>query len=202
MSGGCAPRGREDVHETVRAKYRIWATTPEGHFAYVTGAEGARALGYEEDLLAAVPGPVLRRFAGVGNPYSVERPAPGARVLDVGCGSGTDAFVAARLVGPQGAVIGLDLTEEMLDAPREALDASPVPWLSFVEGAADEMPFPDASFDLIVSNGVLNLVPDKDAAFRELRRVLRPKGLLAAADLVLLDHLPAEFLTLKDGWSS
>ena len=198
----CPPRTREDVHETVRAKYRIWADRPQGHFQYTTGEAGARALGYDDDRLGCVPAPVLRRFAGVGDPFSVERPRPGASVLDVGCGSGTDAFVAARLVGPSGCVVGVDLTGEMLEAPLEALAASPVTGLSFVEAAADSLPFPDASFDLVLSNGVLNLVPDKDAVFRELRRVLRPGGALAAADLVLLDDLPAEFLTLRDGWSS
>lgn len=190
------------IHETVRAKYRLFAAHPEGHFSYPTGRRGALAQGYDEAWLDAAPPEVVARFVGVGNPFEVRRPAAGERVLDVGCGAGLDAFVAAGLAGPAGRVVGVELTQEMLDVPRAALARRPAPWLAFEEADAAALPFADASFDVVLSNGVLNLVPDKDAAFREIRRVLRPGGTLAAADLVVLDAIPAEQLASKDAWSS
>jgi arsenite methyltransferase len=196
---GCDARA---IHETVRAKYRLFAAKPEGHFSYPTGRRGALAQGYDPAWLDAAPPEVVERFVGVGNPFEVRRPVPGDRVLDVGCGAGLDAFVAAGLVGPSGRVVGVELTQEMLDTPRAALAARPMTQLAFEEADAAALPFPDASFDVVVSNGVLNLVPDKDAAFREIRRVLRPGGTLAAADLVVLDAIPAEQLASKDAWSS
>ncbi len=196
---GCDARA---IHETVRAKYRLFAAKPEGHFSYPTGRRGAIAQGYDPAWLDAAPPEVVDRFVGVGNPFEVRRPAPGERVLDVGCGAGLDAFVAAGLVGPSGRVVGVELTQEMLDTPRAALGTRPMPQLTFEDADAAALPFADASFDVVVSNGVLNLVPDKDAAFREIRRVLRPGGTLAAADLVLLDAIPAAELASKDAWSS
>lgn len=202
MTSECGGRRAAEVHETVRAKYRLVAAKPEGHFSYPTGRRGALAQGYEAAWLDDAPSDVVDRWVGVGNPFAVRRPCPGERVLDLGCGSGLDAFVAASLVGPAGRVDAIDLTAEMLDAPRAALAASPRPNLAFHEADLAAMPFADGSFDVALSNGVLNLAPDKDAAFREIRRVLRQGGTLAAADLVLLDSLPAEFLASKDAWSS
>jgi len=190
------------IRAAVTGKYRAVAERAGGHFPYPVGRESALALGYAADWIEDVPGAVLERFVGVGNPFSVRLPAPGQRVLDAGCGCGTDAYVASRLVGPGGAVVGLDLTAEMLDVARAGLASWPLRNLAFHEGDVARLPFEDASFDLVVSNGVLNLVPDKGAAFRELRRVLRPGGALAAADLLVEETVPAELLASMDAWST
>jgi ubiquinone/menaquinone biosynthesis C-methylase UbiE len=139
---------------------------------------------------------------GVGNPFRLRKPQAGERVLDVGCGCGLAAHVASLLVGPAGCVVGIDLTPEMV-----TLAATPLPsWgprnLKFVEGSVEALEFESAAFDQVISNGVLNLVPDKDAAFREICRVLRPGGVFAAADVVVLETIPQEVLDAADSWSS
>ncbi len=122
-------------------------------------------------------------------------------MLDVGCGCGMDTFVAAGLVGPKGRATGLDLTPEMLEWPRKARAAFNQSNVEFHEGSAEKLPFEDDSFDLVTSNGVLNLVPDKDAAYAEIRRVLRPGGVFAAADLLVVEAIPETVLASEDAWS-
>jgi ubiquinone/menaquinone biosynthesis C-methylase UbiE len=145
---------------------------------------------------------VTDRFVGVGNPFRVRIPCRGERVLDVGCGCGLDVFVAAARVGPEGLAVGVDLTFEMLAVPRAAGTRPGACRVLFVQASAETLPFVDESFDQVISNGVLNLVPDKDAAFREISRVLRPGGTLAAADLVVVETLPQEVLADVDAWST
>jgi SAM-dependent methyltransferase len=175
----------------VRSKYREIAREPAGHFPYPIGRGSALGLGYEPGWLDAAPGEVVDRFVGVGNPFVVERPAPGEAVLDVGCGCGLDVFVAARWAER---AVGLDLTSEMLAVPGVRA--------RFVHGSAEAIPFPDARFDLVISNGALNLVPDKDRAFREIARVLRPGGRLAVADLLVEESVPKDLLEDMDAWST
>lgn len=182
----------------VAEKYRKVAVSPAGLFRYPTGEASARGLGYPPDLLAAIPPAIRERFVGVGNPFALGPLRPGDAVLDLGCGAGFDALVAAQLVGPAGRVVGIDLSPEMLavaEAGRAEVGFSRV---EFRAAAVEALPFPDASFDVALSNGVLNLVPDKPAALREIFRVLRPGGRLQACDISLVgERLPPD----KAPWS-
>lgn len=192
----------EEIRASVRDKYRQVAEDPAGNISYPVGRESALGLGYDPAWLAKLPEAVLNRFVGAGNPFSVRQPAPGERVLDVGCGCGLDAFIAASLVGAAGRVAGLDMTPAMIDVSRGALAQQDPGNLEFVEAPAEDLPFADDSFDLVISNGVLNLVPDKDRVFRELHRVLRPEGVFAAADLLVIATIPEEVLADTDAWST
>jgi SAM-dependent methyltransferase len=188
----------EELRRAVREKYREVSVQPEGPFPYPVGRASAVGLGYEPEWLEAVPADALERFVGVGNPFSVRRPERGARVLDLGCGSGVDVFVAAQLVGAEGRAVGVDLTPEMLAWARRHATGN----VELHEAMIEDLPFPDASFDLAISNGALNLVPDKDAAFREIFRVLKPGGGFAVADLLVTTTVPEEVLKGLDAWST
>ena len=202
MLNECLSEQRQnELRSAVRDRYRAVARQPAGHFTYPIGRESALGLGYSPEWLAAIPSEVVERFVGVGNPFTVHQPATGDRVLDVGCGCGLDTFVAALLAGPAGRSTGLDLTAEMLEWPRKAATGVSLNNVEFQEGSAEKLPFEDASFDLVISNGVLNLVPDKDAAFAEIRRVLRPGGAFAAADLLVVESIPETVRASEDAWS-
>jgi len=188
------------LHRSIRRKYRRVAERAAGHFVYPVGRRSALRLGYRAGWLEGIPPGIVSRFVGVGNPFSIRRPARGGVVLDLGCGCGMDVLVAARLVGPRGAVAGIDLTPQMLVPARRA--AARRPNVTFIEGNVETLPFETGTFDLAISNGVLNLAPDKDAAYREIRRVLRPGGILAVADLLVVETIPPETLAGMDAWSS
>ncbi len=203
MAGECPSRDRAaQIEAAVREKYRAVARRPDGQFGYPVGREGAERLGYEGAWLDRAPADVVAGFVGVGNPFGVRRPDAGQRVLDAGCGCGLDSYVASMLVGAAGAAVGVDLSEEMLERPRRGLPSWTPRNLEFRAGSIADLPFEDASFDLVVSNGVLNLVPDKDAAFREIARVLRPGGTFAAADLLVVADVPQALLADMDAWST
>ena len=190
------------IRAAVAGRYRAAAAGTGERFPYAVGRPAALAHGYGEDLLGALPAAAAERFVGVSNPFRIRRPAPGERVLDVGCGGGLDVFAAALLAGPGGRAVGLDLVPEMAAAAGRAAEGWTGGHASFAAGAVESLPFPDGAFDLVLSNGVLNLVPDKDAAFREIHRVLRPGGRLAAADLLVTESVPPEVLASLDAWST
>jgi arsenite methyltransferase len=179
------PLPRADVEGALRERFRRAAESPRGLFAYPTGPEGLAGLGYDASLLSRLPVVVLECFCGVGNPFSDGLPAPGERVLDVGCGAGVDALLAALLVGEAGRVEGLESTPEMLDRARRNAALAGLDNVAFRQGVAEALPYPDAAFDLVLSNGVFNLVPDKERALAEAYRVLRPGGRLRFADQIL-----------------
>lgn len=197
-----SPERADQLRDAVRTKYREVATRPAGHFPYPVGRDGAYALGYEETWLDVVPAASLDHFVGVGCPIRLRRPRPGEHVLDVGCGSGVDVFVASALVGVEGSATGIDLTPEMIDLARSACERWPFRTVSFDVGSAEALPYEDAAFDVVTSNGALNLVPAKDALFAELHRVLRPGGVLSVADLIVTDDVPLQTLSSIDAWST
>ena len=178
------------IHEGIAAKYRKVAVSPEGLFRYPTGEASARVLGYSPDLLPAIPPVVRARFVGVGNPFSLGPVRIGESVLDLGCGAGFDTFVAAQRVGLEGRVVGIDLSPEMIAVAQAGQAEAGFPQVEFCEAPVEALPFLDASFDIAISNGVLNLVPDKPAALREILRVLRPGGRLQACDIGLVGDRP------------
>lgn len=191
---------REAIRAAILATYRDVAVSPSDRFPYATGRAGALAQGYEATWLDGIPDAVVDRFVGVGNPFSVHRPDPGDAVLDLGCGAGLDVLVAAHFVGRRGRVAGVDVSAHMLDVARHA--AQGPAHVELREGDIEDLPFDDASFDAVISNGVLNLVPDKAAAFAEIARVVRPGGVLAAADLLVRETVPAEVLADPAAWST
>lgn len=176
---------REDILAAVKEMYTAVATTPGAAFHFPVGRDACRALGYPADVLDALPDSVVASFAGVGYPFRAGALRGGDVVLDVGAGSGTDAFVAARIVGPQGKVWALDMTPAMTARLRARIAEHGMRNIEVIEGSAEQIPLPDASVDVVTSNGVLNLVPDKRRAVAEMFRVLRPGGRLQLADIVI-----------------
>ena len=176
------------IRHGIIEKYRRVADSPTGLFRYPIGEASALSLGYPPALLARVPSTIRDRFVGVGNPFALGEVRIGESVLDLGCGAGFDAFVAAQFVGAGGAVVGVDLSAEMLAVANAG--RAEIGWaqLDFREAAIEALPFPEASFDAALSNGVLNLIPNKPAALREIFRVLRSGGHLQACDIGLTDE--------------
>lgn len=186
------------IRAGIAGKYRNVAVSPEGLFRYPTGEESALGLGYSPDLLGAIPKAVRERFVGVGNPFALGPIPPGEAVLDLGCGAGFDALIAAQLVGPTGRVVGIDMSPEMLAVAEAGLKEAHFPNIEFHAAHVEDLSFPDGVFDAVLSNGVLNLIPDKTAALREIFRVLRPGGRLQACDIALVgDRIPPD----KAQWS-
>lgn len=192
---------REELRELVRDKYRKVAVDPGGSFHFHTGRKAASHLGYEADVVSSLPDQAVESFAGVGNPF-VLRPLPtGARVLDAGCGGGFDTFVAATQVGPEGYVIGVDMTEEMIVRSRAAAVALGLDHVEIREGYLEDLPVEDGWADVVISNGVINLCPDKQEAFAEIYRALRPGGFLQFADIANGNRVPAEAMRDIDLWT-
>ena len=191
----------ETLREQVREKYREVATEPGHSFHFHTGRALAARLGYEADAVAALPDRAVESFAGVGNPFSLRRLGAGERVVDVGSGAGFDSFIAAGQVGVSGRVIGVDMTAEMLKKSRETAAALGVDHIEFREGLAEALPVEDGWADAVISNGVINLCVDKQTVFAEIRRVLRPGGVLQFADIANGRPVPPEALHDIDLWT-
>lgn len=183
---------REQLRRAVQEEYAAVAVCPLNGFHFHTGRYLAGLLGYPEPELAALPDSVVESFAGVGNPFSLGRLDPGEVVVEVGSGAGLDSLLAAQQVGPAGRVIGVDMTEAMLSKARENSALVGAGNLEFREGFAEHLPVASASADVVISNGVLNLCPDKDAAWKEIFRVLKPGGRFQIADIIVRKPVPEE----------
>jgi SAM-dependent methyltransferase len=190
----------ELLKSEIKKTYAAVSQEPERDFIFPTGRAWAEDLGYPAEL-ARVPDSAVESFAGVANPWTMGRLAAGERVLDLGSGAGTDSLVAAQMVGPDGHVTGIDMTAAMLSKARAAATEMGVTNVEFVEGEAEGLPFAAASFDVVISNGVIDLVPDKDAVFAELYRVLAPGGRMQIADVTIQNPVSEEGRRKIDLWT-
>ncbi len=191
----------EEIRESVRRRFEAVAVDPAGEHRFPVGPDSARRLGYTDDELAGLPPAVLASFAGVGHPLALRRPGPGETVIDLGCGSGADSLLAARLVGPAGRVIGVDLAPAMIERARQGAAEAGLGNVEFRPGDLEALPVEAGSVGLAISNGVLNLCPDKRRVLAEVFRVLRPGGRLQMADILLEPHVTPEELAGMGEWS-
>jgi SAM-dependent methyltransferase len=191
----------ELLKREIKKTYAAVSQEPEKDFVFPTGRAWALDLGYPPDLLARVPDAAAESFAGVANPFALGPLAPGERVLDLGCGAGTDSLVAAQMIGPQGRLSGLDMTPEMLAKARSAAAETGATNVEFLEGEAESLPFADEAFDVVISNGVIDLIPDKDAVFAEIHRVLAGGGRIQVADVTIQTPVSEEGRRNIDLWT-
>jgi SAM-dependent methyltransferase len=189
------------LREEVKTKYRAVAVDPHGTFHFHTGRPLARRLGYDDAVVAELPDSAVEAFAGVGNPFSLGAFKPGERVVDLGSGGGFDCFVAAGQVGPEGHVVGVDMTEEMLARSRAAAAALGLRQVEFRQGVIEDLPVASGWADVVMSNGVINLCADKRRVFAEIMRVLKPGGRLQFADIANGKQVPAGALRNIDLWT-
>lgn len=190
------------LRDEVRTIYSRVASAPDGDFHFHRGPDYAsRLLGYDAAELAALPPESTGSFAGVANPHAIARIEPGATVLDVGCGAGMDLLLAARRVGSAGRAIGVDMTQEMAERARDAARSAGLGNVEVRLGDALTLPVDDASVDVVISNGVINLTPDKERAFAEIHRVLKPGGRLQLGDIVVASELSEGIRRDIDLWT-
>ena len=192
----------EVLRREVQVRYAEVAAKPDQTFHFHHGRPMAEILGYTMEQVDAMPAQAVESFAGVGNPFSVGPIQPGESVLDVGSGAGFDCFIAGQAVGPEGKVIGVDMTEAMLDKARGTARQMGLDQVEFRHGFAEEMPVPDGSVDVVISNGVINLCPDKYKAFEEVFRTLKPGGRLYLADIVVHKPVPDAAKANVDLWTA
>jgi arsenite methyltransferase len=192
---------RKKIDKAIRKKYKKVAKSPAGLFKYPTGRAGLEALQYPPELVNALPEAVTDSYCGVGNPFALGPVNQGEAVLDIGCGSGVDAIFAAMMTGPSGNVKGIDVTPEMLIRAKENLAFTDLKNVTFEEAGVDNLPFADQNFDVVISNGAFNLVPDKPRALSEVFRVLKSKGRMMIADQILIGERPNENKQIIKSWA-
>jgi len=188
---------RSEIEKT----YTEVSTDPAKDFIFPTGRAWAEDLGYPPPELSRVPEATARSFAGVANPFVHGRIEEGADVLDLGCGAGTDLLIAAQMVGPGGTVTGVDMTPSMLARARASAEEMGLANVEFHQSLIEAVPLPDESIDVVISNGVIDLVPDKDSVFAEIDRVLRPGGRLQIADVVIHTEVSEDARDRIDLWT-
>jgi arsenite methyltransferase len=180
----------ESLRHAIQEEYTLVAENPDGDFHFHTGRRLAAILAYDDEWLDGVPEPTIASFAGTGNPFSLGTIAEGEHVVDVGCGAGIDSIIAAKMVSSTGRVIGVDMTPAMLEKARDSASDADVHNVEFRSGLAESLPVPDEWADVVISNGVLNLFPDKLAGLREMARVLKPGGRLQIGDILVQKAVP------------
>ena len=175
----------ERLREAIQEEYSAVATNPEQGFHFHTGRPLARLLGYDDRWLDGIPEPTIASFAGTGNPFSLGALQPSEHVVDVGSGAGIDSLIASRMVGPRGQVVGIDMTPAMLERARASAIHMGARNVEFRHGLAEALPVPGEWADVVISNGVMNLFPDKPAGLGEMARVLKPSGRLQIGDILV-----------------
>jgi SAM-dependent methyltransferase len=201
MSATEVPVDVDVLREEIRKTYTDVSTAPEQEFIFPTGRAWARELGYPEPELARVPEASVESFAGVANHWMLGRVEPGSIVLDLGCGAGTDLLIAAQMTGPAGRAIGVDMTATMLERARASAAEMGLANVELHASLIESLPLEDASVDVVISNGVIDLIPDKDAVFDEIDRVLRPGGRLQLADVVIHNEVSEDARKRIDLWT-
>jgi arsenite methyltransferase len=189
------------LREAIREEYAEVANYPTKGFHFHTGRPLARILEYRDEWLEGIPESSIESFAGTGNPFSLGELRPGERAVDVGCGAGMDSLIAGRMVGPEGRVIGVDMTQGMLEKARAVAEEAGLGNVEFHQSYAEELPVPDGWADVVISNGVLNLMPDKAAALEEMSRVLKPGGRLQIGDILVQKAVPETAKRKIDLWT-
>jgi SAM-dependent methyltransferase len=201
MSPTAAPVDVDVLRGEIQRTYTEVSTDPDKDFIFPTGRPWAEDLAYPQPELSRVPDATVESFAGVANPFSLGRIEPGRTVLDLGCGAGTDLLIAAQMVGSSGRVVGVDMTATMLARARESAQAMGLANVELHESLIESLPLPDASIDVVISNGVIDLIVDKDAVFSEIDRVLRPGGRLQVADVVIHTEVSEDARKRIDLWT-
>jgi arsenite methyltransferase len=191
----------KELRDAVRKEYANVAVDPHKGYHFHTGCDAAGRLGYDESLYAALPEENVSSFAGTGNPFMLGPINTGETVIDVGSGSGFDALIASTMVGPEGQVIGIDMTPEMLNKARTGAEAMGAKNVAFREGLAEDLPLPDGFADVVISNGVLNLTLNKTETLREWARILKPGGRLYIGDILVARTVPQSALDDISLWT-
>jgi arsenite methyltransferase len=191
----------EVLREAIQEEYAEVAANPQRGFHFYTGRPLARMLEYADEWLVGISESSIESFAGTGNPFSLGELRPGERVVDVGCGAGIDSLIAAKKVGPRGHVIGVDMTPSMLEKARRAAAETGLTNVEFREGYGEVLPVEGGWADVVISNGVLNLMPDKVTALEEMSRVLKPDGRLQIGDILVQKAVPESAKRKIDLWT-
>jgi SAM-dependent methyltransferase len=192
----------DDIAREVRERFARLASAPHEEKTFLIGSDSAKKLGYDAAELDALPGSVTESFGGVGNPLALGPLRSGDVVLDLGSGAGLDSILAARRVGPTGAVVGVDFVPAMTAKARSNAAAVDVGNVDFCLGTIEALPVSDEAIDVVISNGVFNLCPDKRKVVAEMFRVLRPGGRVQMADMLLDDRVTPEEVAQKGAWSA
>jgi arsenite methyltransferase len=191
----------DQLRQAIQEEYSEVALRPQQGFHFHTGRRLARMLGYPDAWLEGIPESSIESFAGTGNPFSLGELQPGEHVVDVGCGAGIDSLIAAKMVGSTGCVISIDMTPAMLEKALLAAQEAALTNVQVRQGYGEELPVPDAWADVVISNGVLNLMPDKIAGLKEMARVLKPGGRLQIGDILVQKPVPLSAKRQIDLWT-
>lgn len=191
---------RKGIEAGIREKYIKVAKSPEGQFKYPIGKRGLQTLHYEKSLIDKLPDTVASAYCGVGNPFSLGKINQGERILDIGCGAGVDTILAAIIVGSKGSVVGVDIVPEMIVRAESNLQMVGLDNINFQKVSGQNLPFSDDTFDVVISNGVINLMPDKEAAMSEIIWVLKPAGRLMVADQIAARSVQTDIKARLANW--